>query len=74
MNIHIQFIKIKQNLDVLSVKSLNHHLLNVISMHRIKLDTISNTFWLKLYKPSPSYPTRFSNLNYIKHTHRLRIC
>ena len=58
MNIHIKVIKIKQNLDVLSVKSLNHYLLNVISMHRIKFDTISNTFWLKFYKPSTSYPNK----------------
>ena len=59
MNIH------KQNLEVLSVKSPNHNLLKVISMHRIQFDTMSNTFWLKFYKPSSSYPTRLSNLKYI---------
>ena len=42
----------KQNLEVLSIKSLNHHALNVISMHRIKFDTISNAFWSKFYEPS----------------------
>ena len=42
-------------------------------MHRIKFDTISNAFWPKFYEPSPPYPTRLSNLNYLKHTHRLKI-
>ena len=63
----------KQNLEILSDKSLKHYLLNVISMYRIKFNTISNTFWLKFYKPSSSYPTRLYNFNHIKHTHRLRI-
>ena len=66
-------IKHKRVKSVLSVQSLDHYLLNVISMHRIKFCTISNAFWLEFYKPSPSYPTRLSNLNYIKHTHTLRI-
>ena len=66
-------IKHKRVKSVLSVQSLDHYLLNVISMHRIKFGTISNAFWLEFYKPSPSYPTRLSNLNYIKHTHTLRI-
>ena len=50
-------IKIKQNPDVLSIKSVNHHVSNVIFIYRIKFDTVSNAFWSKFYKPSPSYPS-----------------
>ena len=64
----------KQNLEFSSIKSLNHHVLNVIFMHSIKFDTATDAFWSKFYKLSPSYPTRLSNLNYIKLIHKLRIC
>ena len=53
----------KQNLEILSIKSLNHHVLNVIFIHKIKFGTVLNAIWSKFYKPSPSYPTRLSNLN-----------
>ena len=59
-------MSIKQNSDVLQIKSLNHHVLNVIFMHRTIFNTVSNAFWSKFYKLSPCCPTRLSNLNYIK--------
>ena len=48
-------------------------MLNVIFVHRIKFETVSNAFWSKFYKPNPSNPTNLTNLNYIERTHRLRI-
>ena len=38
-------------------------MLNVIFIAEIKLNTVSGAFWSKFYKPSLSYPSRFSNLN-----------
>ena len=69
----MRVIKMKQNLKILSIKSLKHHVSNVIFKHRIKFDTVSGAFCSKFYKLSPSNQ-RLSNLNYIKLTHKLRIC
>ena len=43
-------------------------------MHRIGTKTAPSVFLSKFKKPSHLYPTRFSNVNYIKPTYKLDKC
>ena len=43
-------------------------------MHQISTKAASGVFLSKLKKPSHLYPTRFSNVNYIKPTYTLNKC
>ena len=43
-------------------------------MHRINKNSAPVVFLNKLTKPSHLYPTRFSQLNYTKPTHKLNRC
>ena len=43
-------------------------------MHQISTKTAPSVFLSKFKKPSHLYPTRFSNVNYIKPTYKLNKC
>ena len=43
-------------------------------MHQISTKTAKSVFLSKFKKPSHLYPTRFSNVNYIKPAHKLNKC
>ena len=47
---------------------------NTILMHQISTKTTPSVFLSKFKKPSHLYPTRFSNVNYIKPTYKLNKC
>ena len=50
------------------------NILNNILMHQISTKTAPSVFLSKFKKPSHLYPTRFSNVNYIKPTYKLNKC
>ena len=64
------FIELLRSLKTLNVYQINI-LNNVFLMHRINTNSVPNLFLDKLTKPSHLYPTRFSQLNYTKPTHKL---
>ena len=43
-------------------------------MHQISTKTAPSVFLSKFKKPSHLYPTRFSNVNYIKPTYKVNKC
>ena len=61
-----------------SSKILNVYKLNIfntaVSMHKIQGKSGPSIFFLKFRKPSQSYPTRFSHLNYVIPTPKLNKC
>ena len=57
-------------LNAYQIKILN----NTILMHQINTKTAPNVFLSKFKKPSNLYPTRFSNVSYIKPTYNLNKC
>ena len=61
-----------------SSKILNVYKLNIFNtavfMHKIQGKSAPSIFLPKFRKPSHSYPTRFSHLNYIKPTPKLNKC
>lgn len=63
--------KIKQNLELLLITCVNYKALDVIFLRRNKSST---SFKSRFCKPRHSYPTKNSNLSYIKHMDILRMC
>ena len=63
----IELLRSLKTLNVYQINILN----NVFLMHRINTNSVQNLFLDKLTKPSYLYPTRFSQLNYTKPTHKL---
>ena len=59
--------------NILNVYQL-YILNNTILMHQISTKTAPSVFLSKFKKPSHLYPTRFSNVNYIKPTYKLNKC
>ena len=61
-----------------SSKILNVYKLNIFNtavfMHKIQGKSAPNIFLPKFRKPSHSYPTRFSHLNYVKPIPKLNKC
>ena len=61
-----------------SLKILNVYQINILNnayfMHRINTKTSPTVFLSKFTKPSHTYPTRFSQINYAKPTHKLNRC
>ena len=61
-----------------SSKTLNIYKLNIFSisvfMPKIQGKCAPSIFLPKFRKPSQSYPTRFSHLNYVKHVPKLSKC
>ena len=61
-----------------SSKILNVYKLNIFNtavfMHKIQGKSAPSIFLPKFRKPSHSYPTRFSHLNYVKPTPKLNKC
>ena len=61
-----------------SSKILNIYKLNIFNtavfMHKIQGKSAPSIFLRKFRKPSHSYPTRFSHLNYVKPTPKLNKC
>ena len=60
---------------LISLKILNVYQINILNnasfMHRINTKTAPTVFLSKFNKPSHIYPTRFSQINYAKSTHKL---
>ena len=61
------------SINILNVYQINI-LNNIILMHQISTKTAPSVFLSKFKKPSHLYPTRFSNVNYIKPTYKLNKC
>ena len=59
--------------NILNVYQLNI-LNNTILMHQISTKTAPSVFLSKFKKPSHLYPTRFSNVSYIKPTYKPNKC
>ena len=63
---------------LISLKILNVYQINILNnasfMHRINTKTAPTVFLSKFTKPSHIYPTRFSQINYAKSTHKLNRC
>ena len=57
-------------LNVYQISILN----NASFMHRINAKNAPTVFFSKFTKPSHIYPTRFSQINYTKPTHKLNRC
>ena len=61
-----------------SIKILNVYQINILNntalMHQISTKTAPGVFLSKLKKPSHLYPTRFSNVSYIKLTYKPNKC
>ena len=62
-----------RSINILNVYQINI-LNNTILMHQISTKTAPSVFLSKFKKPSHMYPTRFSNVNYIKPTYKLNKC
>ena len=63
---------------ITEINALNLYQINILNntilMHQISTKTAKSLFLSKFKKPSHLYPTRFSNVNYIKPTHKLNKC
>ena len=59
---------------LISINILNAYQINILNntflMHQISAKTAPSVFLSKFKKPSHLYPTRFSNVNYIKPTYK----
>ena len=59
-----------------SNKILNVYKLNIVNvakfMYKVNPKTAPNIFLSRFQKPSHSYPTRFSELNYVQPTHNIK--
>ena len=62
-----------KSINILKVYQSNI-LNNTILMHQISTKPAPSIFLSKFKKPSHLYPTRFSNVNYIKPTYKLNKC
>ena len=58
-------------------KILNVYKLNIVNvatfMHKVNTKTAPNIFVSRFQKPSHSYPTRFSKLNYVQPMHNIKM-